>query len=125
MFRHDIRETSVSLSGVTHHHVTRNRILLNGQLSCQGYVFFKGGPLYQHPVRSLVGLIRRRRLQWLGRVLRERRDSLVGRCVMEAAQQSKKGDGSVFQDVPGWVEVQELVEAAEDGGWWKELMDSV
>ena len=35
------------------------------------------------------------------------------------------GDGSVFQDVPGWVEVQELVEAAEDGGWWKELMDSV
>ena len=80
---------------------------------------------YQHPVRSLVGLIRRRRLQWLGRVLRERRDSLVGRCAMEAAQQSKKGDGSVFQDVPGWVEVQELVEAAEDGGWWKELMDSV
>ena len=49
----------------------------------------------------------------------------MGRCVLEAAQQSKKGDGSVFQDVPGWVEVQELVEAAEDGGWWKELMDSV
>ena len=58
-------------------------------------------------------------------VLRERRGSLVGRCVLEATQQSKKGDGSVFQDVPGWVEVQELVEAAEDGGWWKDLVDSV
>ena len=45
--------------------------------------------------------------------------------MLEAAQQSKKGDGSVFQDVLGWVEVQELVEAAEDGGWWKELMDGV
>lgn len=44
---------------------------------------------------------------------------------LEAAQQSRSGDGSVSQDVPGWVGVQDLVEAAEDGSWWSELVDRV
>ena len=81
---------------------------------------------YVDPVWSLLGAVRKRRLQWLGKVLRREEVTLVRRFILaEAMEGSSRRVGGILDDVPEFDSVEGLIEMAMDEEVWDNMVTNM
>ena len=82
---------------------------------------------YEHPTHDLLGGVRRRRLKWLGDLLRAEESFLPRRVALtELARFPGKGHpGGIFMDAPRAGSVEELVELARDKARWAKFVKNI
>ena len=76
---------------------------------------------YVDPVWSLLGAVRKRRLQWLGKVLRREEVTLVRRFILAEAMEGS----SILDDVPEFDSVEGLIEMAMDEEVWDNMVTNM
>ena len=81
---------------------------------------------YKDPTWSLVCAARKRRLNWLGKVLRREEDFLARQFILaEADRYGNSVRGSILNDIPHIDNARDLVSLAEDLDRWSDIMTDV